>query len=325
MPCGSSTVLGDTSKTESPAPLLGASGQAGGVDQHDGVKDEQHSTTHSAPYTAEGTCRREQYCILVQIETARDKKPLQAHAWGEALLKDFFQVTIGVPYAIIINSPIECMLFTPGRSKELGMSYEDSRTHCQQLNGIHPWVGSAVEVTALQRMVKEGRYDVARAKQYMHERTKERLAKMHALPTPSSTESPQARHTLPEPARGRGMTRQADRYFIQETLHNMNLQDRLPRPGTPMRESHPTTPEAGQYDSPDMDDPEEDLTSQADFDSEDEYTDATGHSGRSLPAERNCRRNRAMRKERVCVKRNFRRGGSARGWKLVFSLFRESD
>ena len=91
---------------------------------------------HSAPHTTEGACRWEQYCILVQIETARDKKPLQAHAWGEALLKDFFQATIGVPYAIIIISPIEFMLFTPGRSKELGMSYEDSRTHCQQLNGI---------------------------------------------------------------------------------------------------------------------------------------------------------------------------------------------
>ena len=84
------------------------------------------------------------------------------------------------------------MLFAPGRSKELGMSYEDSRTHCQQLNGIHPWVGSAMEVTALQRTVKEGRYDVARAKQYTHERTKEMLAKMHASPTPFPTESPQA-------------------------------------------------------------------------------------------------------------------------------------
>ena len=75
------------------------------------------------------------------------------------------------------------------------------------------------------------------------------------------------------------MTRQADRYYIQETLRNMNLQDGPSCPSTPLRESRPATPEAGQYDSPDMDDPEEDLTSQADFDSEDKYTDATGHSG----------------------------------------------
>ena len=101
------------------------------------------------------------------------------------------------------------------------------------------------------------------------------------------------------------MTQRANQYFIQESLHNMNLQDMPSHPGTPMRESHPATPEAGQYNSPDVDDPEEDLTSQADFDSEDEYTDAIGHSGRSLPAKCNCRRNRAMHRERACMKRNF--------------------
>ena len=90
------------------------------------------------------------------------------------------------------------------------------------------------------------------------------------------------------------MTRRADRYFIQETLRNMNLQDGPPCPGTPLGESRPATPEAGQYDFPDVDDPEEDLTSQADFDSKDEYTDATGRSGLSLPAKHNHRRNRAM-------------------------------
>ena len=105
----------------------------------------------------------------------------------------------------------------------------------------------------------------------------------------------------------------------------MNLQDGPSRPGTPMRESRPVTPEAGQYDSPDVDNPEEDLTSQANFDSEDEYTDATGCSGQSLPAERNNRRNHAMRRERAHAKHNFHRGGSTRGWKLAFSLFRESD
>ena len=66
------------------------------------------------------------------------------------------------------------------------------------------------------------------------------------------------------------MTRRADQYFIQDTLHNINLQDALPRPGTPMQESRPASPEAGQYNSLDVDDQEEDLTSQANFDSKDE-------------------------------------------------------
>ena len=54
----------------------------------------------------------------------------------------------------------------------------------------------------------------------------------------------------------------------------MNLQDALLHPGIPIWESCPATPGAGQYDSQDVD-----LTSQADFDSEDEYTDVTVHSG----------------------------------------------
>ena len=76
---------------------------------------------------------------------------------------------IGIPHTVLIISPTECMIFTPGHSKDLGMSYEDSFAYCQSLNGIHPWVGSAEEVTNRQRTVKEGRYDVARAKQFTHE------------------------------------------------------------------------------------------------------------------------------------------------------------
>ena len=146
---------GDTSKTVSLAPLLGVAGQAGSVDP-DGIKEELNPTMHSATLAPEGACQWEQYCLLVQIETARDKKPLQAHTWGEVLLNDFFRATIGIPYTILIISLTECMLFALGHSKDLGMSYEDSKAYCQSINGIHPWVGSAIEVTTLQRTVKEG-------------------------------------------------------------------------------------------------------------------------------------------------------------------------
>ena len=72
-------------------------------------------------------------------------------------------------------------------------------------------------------------------------------------------------------------------------------------PGMPAHEDCPATPEASQYDSLDLDNQEEDLTSQADFDSEEEYTDATGCSGRSLPGKHNHRRNCAMHRERACT------------------------
>ena len=86
----------------------------------------------------------------------------------EGLLNDFFRAMIGVPHAVLISSLTECMIFAPGHSKDFGMSYEDSLAYCQSLNGIDPCIASAVEVTVLQRMVKEGQYDVARAKQFTH-------------------------------------------------------------------------------------------------------------------------------------------------------------
>ena len=58
MPGGSSTALSDTPKMESPAPLLGAVGQAGSVDpvDPDGIKDKLNPTMHSAALTTEGVC-----------------------------------------------------------------------------------------------------------------------------------------------------------------------------------------------------------------------------------------------------------------------------
>ena len=52
---------------------------------------------------------------------------------------------------------------------------------------MHTWVGFAVQVTTLQRTVKEGRHDINRAKEFTHERTKHRIAQLHSatLMTPS--------------------------------------------------------------------------------------------------------------------------------------------
>ena len=78
------------------------------------------------------------------------------------------------------------------------------------------------------------------------------------------------------------MTHQADQYYIQETLWNMHLQDQLPCPGTPVHEGCEVTLDPGQHDFPDPEDQDKDLTSQIDPDSEEEYTDTTSQSGRSI-------------------------------------------
>ena len=84
------------------------------------------------------------------------------------------------------------------------------------------------------------------------------------------------------------MTRRADRQYVQEILRNMGnvaLDE-------PQRQI--STPEAGQYDSADQDQEEDDLAAELDFDSEEYDTEATGNFGHSTRAERRRRRNRAM-------------------------------
>ena len=108
--------------------LLGATGRAGGMalDDSTKIKGESPLATHSAVSVSEGARRREQYCILVRVVTARDQKPLQAYAWNEGLLNDFFKATIGLQHTVIITSPTECVVFAPGRSSGLGMNFDDS-------------------------------------------------------------------------------------------------------------------------------------------------------------------------------------------------------
>ena len=306
MPGGSSATPGDTPKTEPPMSLLGAAGPAGSaaLDVSSEVKEETPLTTHSAISVAEGARRREQYCVSVRVITERDQKPLQAYAWNEGLLNDFFKATIGLPHSVIITSPTECVIFAPARSNGLGMSFDDSIKYCHTLSGMHKWVGQAVQVTALQQTVKEGQYDISRTREFTHERTKSRLAQLHAaVPTPA-TSSPvcSPRHSQPsamEPPCGCGMTRRADRQYVQETLRNMgNLALDVPRTrDEPQRQI--STPEAGQYDSADQDPEEDDLAAELDFDSEESDTEAIGNFGRSTVAERRRRRNRAMRRDRA--------------------------
>ena len=122
-----------------------------------------------------------------------------------------------------------------------------------------------------------------------------------------------------ESPRGRGMTLRADRHYVQEILRDMGnvaLDE-------PQRQT--STPEAGQYDSADQDQEEDDLAAKLDFDSEEYDTEATGNFGRSIGAERRWRRNRAMRRERARTRRGFKRGGPPRRGNLMFSIFRGND
>ena len=61
------------------------------------------------------------------------------------------------------------------------MSWDESLHYAHQLSGVHPWTGYMIEVVALQRTLKEVRHEMQVAREFTHERTKERIAQLNAL------------------------------------------------------------------------------------------------------------------------------------------------
>ena len=121
------------------------------------------------------------------------------------------------------------------------------------------------------------------------------------------------------------MTRRADRYFVQQQLGDMNLEESALVQRPTLLGTQPESPGCEQFDSA-REDVEEDCEAASALDAEldastDEETDASGCAARSPSAERCCRRNCAMRRERARVRREFRRPKNRR---LSFPLFRET-
>ena len=121
------------------------------------------------------------------------------------------------------------------------------------------------------------------------------------------------------------MTRRADRYFVQQQLGEMNLEESAFAQCPTLLGAQPESPEREQFDSA-REDAEEDGKTASALDAEldastGEETDASGHPARSPSAKRHCRRNRAMRREHTHARREFRRPKNRR---LSFPLFRET-
>ena len=85
------------------------------------------------------------------------------------------------------------------------MSCDESLRYAHQLLGVHPWTGYMIEVVALQQTLKEARHEMQVAREFTHERTKQRIAHLNALAA-----APTAKAQLATPQRlprGHGMTR----------------------------------------------------------------------------------------------------------------------
>ena len=122
MPGGSSATKEEPAKSGPPLSLLGATGSAG---QDDQATDPITGSRMVSPATAtvpEGVCRWEKYSLLVRIFTARDRRSLEPHAWVKDLLKDFFQLILGINLSVILLSPTECLIFCGNHTQGQGMS-----------------------------------------------------------------------------------------------------------------------------------------------------------------------------------------------------------
>ena len=185
MPGGSSAVKEEPAKVGSPPSLLGAAGSAeGGTSQDNHIVGPVMGplTVSPAPTpVAEGTRPWEKYSLLVCIFTTQDRRSLKPHAWVEDLLKDFFQLILEINLSVILLSPTECLIFCGNRTQGQGMSWDESLHYAHQLMGVHPWTGYMIDVTAHQRTLKEARHEMQVAREFTHERTKQRIAHLNAL------------------------------------------------------------------------------------------------------------------------------------------------
>ena len=61
------------------------------------------------------------------------------------------------------------------------MSWDESLQYTHQLMGIHPWTSYMIKVVAYQQTLKEARHEMQVAREFTHERTKQRITHLNAL------------------------------------------------------------------------------------------------------------------------------------------------
>ena len=181
MPGGSSATKEEPARLGPPPSLLGATGSAGQDDQATNPTMGSRSVSPATATVAEGARRREKYSLLLRIFTARGRRSLEPHAWVEDLLKDFFQSILGINLSVILLSPTQCLIFCGNRAQGQGMSWDESLQYAHQLTGVHPWTGYMIEVVAYQRTLKEARHKMQVAREFTHERTKQRITHLNTL------------------------------------------------------------------------------------------------------------------------------------------------
>ena len=127
------------------------------------------------------------------------------------------------------------------------MSWDESLRYTHQLSGVHPWTSYMIEVVALQRTLKEACHEMQVAREFTHERTRQRIAHLNALAAaPTTKAQPAMPQRLPREC---GMTRRANQFFVQQQLRELNLDEPAFVHCPALLGARPETPEYEQFDS----------------------------------------------------------------------------
>ena len=204
----------------------------------DGETSGQESSANERPLMAcrtdpnrsaptDGLCRRESYCLLVQV--VKDAVGLSewdvrlpAHAWNEDIAVDICESRIGCPagtYKVQLLSDTEFLLRKrPTSSPE--MNWQDANVIIRLISGLFLWCGVPVSLAAGHRSKKEAKYDMDATFAYRHTRAQERtvLSKFWK-DSKRSVISP--KESQPQ---GRGMTCRADKFFTKKMAGGPELE-----------------------------------------------------------------------------------------------------
>ena len=140
------------------------------------------------------------------------------------------------------------------------------------------------------------------AREFTHERTKQRITHLNAL---AMAPAAKARPAMPQRSpQGQGMMRWADRYFVQQQLGEMNLEESAFTQCPTLLGAQPESPKREQFDSAREDAEEEDGEAASTLDAKldtsmGEEMDASGRLAQTSSAEQCRRRNCAMHRERT--------------------------
>ena len=167
---------------------------------------------------------------------------------------------------MILLGPTECLIFCGNCPQGQGMLWDESLHYAHQLMGVHPWTGYMIEVVAHQRTLKEARHEMQVAREFTHERTKQRITHLNAF---AMAPAVKARAAMPQDSpRGRGLTRRADQHFVQQQLGEMNLKQSTFAQCPALLGTQSESPECEQFNSTQEDTKEEDGKATSTLDAE---------------------------------------------------------